>query len=261
MGTHLRRLFLEATAAMTHATKPRNRKERRAQTPTRTQPTIPLSQPSRSAPAPASTPKPKTLYEIAVERQQSFQQTSSPQTPPIRTSNNDPHTPHTTLRINPDGTLSTVPLKLSSPSGIKTSPITSTDTPSNDAANERDPLGLIASALFLSTTLSMLHFTLDVLVHHQYRQTIAWSDIRWRTAGALPRTLVPPFLPCPAHPPTNTFETTQSSSSYSSPPLPSFRRRAPPSRSQHGRSSSLPSPSCPAPISCTSRTMPPTTPS
>ncbi|KAI9829535.1 MAG: hypothetical protein M1826_005580 [Phylliscum demangeonii] len=38
-------------------------------------------------------------------------------------------------------------------------------------------LGPFGNALFLSSTLSTLHLTLDVLVHQQYRQTIEWRMI------------------------------------------------------------------------------------
>ncbi|KAA6408672.1 MAG: hypothetical protein FRX48_07754 [Lasallia pustulata] len=106
--------------------------------------------------------KPKTLYEIAAERQADLQKgrpfaPTAPQnaTPSI-----------TTTRINPDGSLSHDP-----EAGL--SDVSSTST-------------VVANAIFTSVTLSMLHFTLDVLVHHQYALSISWSNIIRRTLAALP---------------------------------------------------------------------------
>ena len=107
--------------------------------------------------------KPKTLYEIAAERQADLQKgrpfaTAAPQnvTPSINTT-----------RINPDGTLSHDP----------EADVSSTST-------------VVANAIFTSVTLSMLHFTLDVLVHHQYALSISWSNIIRRTLTALPALFV-----------------------------------------------------------------------
>ncbi|MCJ1366708.1 hypothetical protein MMC16_005838 [Acarospora aff. strigata] len=174
---------------------PQNRKERRAQT--RTQSTIPLSQPPRSHPSSTSTTnaKTKTLYEIGAERQQALLQ--SPSSVPL-----DPKsTTHTTLKINSDGTLTTV-----SPSS-QDGPSTTLSNSDGDDKDD-DPIGPVGNAIFLAMTLSMLHFTLDVLVHHQYRQEIAWAEIGWRTAGAFPLltllSLLPHHLPfrssSPSHP-------------------------------------------------------------
>ena len=105
-----------------------NRKERRAQA--RAKPdTVPLSQPSRK------TPRAKTLLEIASERQL------------LNTSSQDPTPSITTMKINPDGTLST------------------TDLDSDSSGPDATPY--LDFALY-TTTLTVLHFTLTVLVHHQY---------------------------------------------------------------------------------------------
>ncbi|KAK5140302.1 hypothetical protein BJ546DRAFT_203654 [Cryomyces antarcticus] len=53
-----------------------------------------------------------------------------------------------------------------------------------DLAN--DPLGTFGDAVLYGSTLSMLHFTLDVLVYHQYRQDIEWREIFARTGTVLP---------------------------------------------------------------------------
>lgn len=49
-----------------------------------------------------------------------------------------------------------------------------------------DPLGPGGDAVLYGTSLSMLHFTLDVLVYNQYRQEIVWSEIWKRIGIALP---------------------------------------------------------------------------
>ncbi|KAK4998372.1 hypothetical protein LTR66_002384 [Elasticomyces elasticus] len=54
------------------------------------------------------------------------------------------------------------------------------------SAASEDPLGPFGDAVFFTLSLSMLHFTLDVLVYHQYRQDIAWDEIFARTTTVLP---------------------------------------------------------------------------
>lgn len=55
-----------------------------------------------------------------------------------------------------------------------------------DGADGDAVLGPFANAVFTAITLTILHFTLDVLVHHQYAQTLAWSSIWRRTALGFP---------------------------------------------------------------------------
>ena len=108
-----------------------NRRERRAKARPK-QETVTLHQPSREP------PKTKTLVEIASERQL-LNTPSQNQAPSV-----------TTTKINPDGTLSTIDLDV--------------DT----SASEESPY--LDVALY-TTTLTILHFTLTVLVHHQYATT------------------------------------------------------------------------------------------
>lgn len=49
-----------------------------------------------------------------------------------------------------------------------------------------EPIGPLGNAVFWSVTLSMIHFTLDVLVYSQYAQQILWPAIFQRTAIILP---------------------------------------------------------------------------
>lgn len=110
-----------------------NRRERRAQARANpaTKYEVPMHQPSRDAPTH------KTLFDIASERQ--LLSSSSRSSPPSIT----------TTKIHPDGTLSTLDSTSDSPDAT---------TPYLD--------------VFLYTaTLTMLHFTLTVLVHHQYAST------------------------------------------------------------------------------------------
>ena len=140
---------------------PRNRKERRAAglkgSVTKSS-DIPLSQPSRE------TPKTKTLFEIAAERQSQLQHGE-----PFGDVDADPSSPPaiSTTQINPDGTLTEI-------------------SAGEDSQFTGDPIGPFGQALFFTLTLSMLHFTLDVLVHHQYRQEIGWDLIIQRTLITLP---------------------------------------------------------------------------
>lgn len=114
--------------------------------------------------------KPKTLYEIAAERQAELQKGQ-----PLAPSGSQNATPSiTTTRINPDGTLSH---DLDS----ETSGVVSTTT-------------VVANAVFTSVTLCMLHFTLDVLVHHQYAVSISWSNILRRTGTTFPALLLTVYM-------------------------------------------------------------------
>jgi hypothetical protein len=49
-----------------------------------------------------------------------------------------------------------------------------------------EPIGPIGNAVFWAITLSMVHFTLDVLVYSQYRQEMEWVPIMRRTFFILP---------------------------------------------------------------------------
>lgn len=110
-----------------------NRRERRAQA--RPNPAtnngVPLHQPSRDAPTH------KTLFDIASERQ--LLNTTSQSSPPSITTTN----------INPDGTLTTI----------------------DSASNSPDATTSCLDVFLYTATLTMLHFTLTVLVHHQYAAT------------------------------------------------------------------------------------------
>ncbi|KAF2238947.1 hypothetical protein EV356DRAFT_224647 [Viridothelium virens] len=55
------------------------------------------------------------------------------------------------------------------------------------AAGDADPIGPFGQAIFLAITLSMLHFTLDVLTYQQYSQAIEWNAIYKRTAMVVPQ--------------------------------------------------------------------------
>ncbi|KAF2398835.1 hypothetical protein EJ06DRAFT_531912 [Trichodelitschia bisporula] len=68
-------------------------------------------------------------------------------------------------------------------------------TPFQPEGRERDgdwefmsdePLGAGGEAVVYTILLGMLHFTLDVLVFHQYRQEVVWKEILLRTASMLP---------------------------------------------------------------------------
>ena len=53
---------------------------------------------------------------------------------------------------------------------------------------DKEPVSLqpLLESIFYALCLSMLHFTLDVLVYSQYRQSVEWKPIIVRTVKALP---------------------------------------------------------------------------
>lgn len=134
---------------------PRNRRERRAaakeDTPSSTTtsssfPTIELKKPDYDAPR---APGHKTLYEIAEERQAELQASGfydKYEKDPVHDAGDHQFW-----------------------------------TGADDA-----PIGPAGEALVWSTSLAMLHFTLDVLVWHQYRQEIIWPEIWKKTFTILP---------------------------------------------------------------------------
>ena len=149
---------------MSGTDQPRNRKERRAaakQNPQLTKASdIPLKSPSRDG------PKTKTLLEIAAERQAELQGGQ-----PFSSISETSAGPQViTTSIKPDGTLSI-------PAGTLLPPAIETDS---------DPVGPLGQAIFFSISLAMLHFTLDVLVHQQYRQSIDWDMIVQRIFFTFP---------------------------------------------------------------------------
>lgn len=145
---------------------PRNRKERRAAAGSKiTSPEdIPLAQPNRSETTH------KTLLDLAAERNaEHFGDRPFPST-----SNGVRTQPKVVLKsIKPDGTFA------------------------QDVTEEEpldDPIGAFGNAVFYALSLTMLHLTLDVLVHNQYAEAIKWEDITWRTAQTFPMLLVMVYM-------------------------------------------------------------------
>ena len=115
-------------------------------------------QPDRAA------PKTKTLYEIAAERQAELSQGQ-----PFARSNDglpgpDSEPELVTKMLRPDGTLAQL----------------------TDGAPDSELLGPLAQALFNALTLTILHFTLEVLAHHQYRTEVGWAAVVRKTLLAFP---------------------------------------------------------------------------
>ena len=139
-----------------------NRKTRRtasAKDPIRSANEIPLSQPIRN------TPNHKTLYDIAAERQAEL---LKDQTPQKSVNSNEPKPRIVRTSINPDGTISESEDAIAVENG------------------DEDPIGSFGQAIFFASTLTMLHFTLDVLVHQQYGMSMDWGTIASSTATAFP---------------------------------------------------------------------------
>ena len=63
------------------------------------------------------------------------------------------------------------------------------DNNNDDNDEEEMMFSALGQALFTAASLSMLHFTLDLLVRHQYAQDIDWSEMRWKTGKAFPGTI------------------------------------------------------------------------
>ncbi|POS83203.1 hypothetical protein EPUL_003428 [Erysiphe pulchra] len=47
-------------------------------------------------------------------------------------------------------------------------------------------VGRLTEAVLWTSTFTMLHFTLDLLVTHQYATEVDWTQILWRTVKAFP---------------------------------------------------------------------------
>lgn len=59
-------------------------------------------------------------------------------------------------------------------------------------------VGRLGESVLWSISLSMLHFTLDVLISHQYgADSIVWRDIVWRAVQAVPGEYPSPLRPLP----------------------------------------------------------------
>jgi hypothetical protein len=119
---------------------------------------IPLAQPTRR------TPEGKTLLDLAAERQASFNSNSSG---------------------NPFSADEVEDIDWKDLDNI---PSSRKNQPRKDEAID-EPIGRFGQALFYTISLIMLHFTLDVLAHNQYRQDIDWRLISQTTATAFLRML------------------------------------------------------------------------
>ncbi|CAD0087289.1 unnamed protein product [Aureobasidium mustum] len=141
---------------------PRNRKERRAAAKEsgkhpsaatiNAAGNIPMAQPDRSG------PKGKTLLDIADERTAALQGMMA----------------------------SGQPFEKSLGDGLARDENGRVLLPAKDSNDDDVIMGPGVEAFFLSTSLAMVHFTLDVLVFNQYAQEISWPAIIQRTIIAYP---------------------------------------------------------------------------
>jgi hypothetical protein len=69
-------------------------------------------------------------------------------------------------------------------------PATATSLSSNDVP----PIGPLGDSILYSTSMAVLHLTLDVLVYSQYREDILWNEIMWRALTAWPIFLLAVYL-------------------------------------------------------------------
>jgi len=67
-------------------------------------------------------------------------------------------------------------------------------------ASDDGEVGRLGESLLWSLSLTMLHFTLDVLVTHQYAQDVKWPKICMRTAQTFPGMFIRlPIIRCVAN--------------------------------------------------------------
>jgi hypothetical protein len=156
---------------------PRNRRERRAASKTNktkstttstsntsshldtTLPEVPLVKPDYDAPR---APGHKTLYEIAAERQAELQKEGFYDKYNDKYAHGENAGDHQFWTSGPD--------------------------------DGEPPIGAIGEAFVWGISLSMLHFTLDVLVFHQYRQEVAWAEIWTRMFTMMPALFVVVYI-------------------------------------------------------------------
>ena len=180
---------------MEHASQPKNRKQRRAAahngsaeeatSSSTSTPNIKLAHPDRSAPK-----NNKTLVQLARTLERNLaDDITAPKIYEIGSEDDD---------VNDNG--GNEAMKRATVTKIKRR--SSKDTPNSDdddeddndgepsaaspASKEAPMLPPILESTFYALCLSMLHFTLDVLVYSQYRQSIEWAPIISRTAKATP---------------------------------------------------------------------------
>ncbi len=138
---------------------------------------IPLTQP---APAGQARTGP-TLIEIAEERRRQLMQ-SRQKSPSSTTATALPKGAIPVLRANQN----------SSTNGNGDGDDDEEDEEEKEGMDARDGGGkapaaaAAADTVFMAATLTVLHFTFDVLVQHQYRHVLDWREIWARTAKTFP---------------------------------------------------------------------------
>lgn len=89
-------------------------------------------------------------------------------------------------RSGPDPSRQTL-LEIAEQRGLLKSQMPHNSDAFDGEADDEEPLiGRLGESILWSFSLTMLHFTLDVLVSHQYAVDIIWRDIVLRTAQAFP---------------------------------------------------------------------------
>lgn len=125
-----------------------------------------------------SSQKAKTLYELAEEREKELLEKADAREKELSRTNRSKSKSTSRSSEVDQPTILVEPI----PRGGK-SPKVRTD---GEGDQDDEVLGPLSLSFFWSCTLSMLHFTLDVLVHHQYRQEVGWGMIVRRTVTSFP---------------------------------------------------------------------------
>lgn len=91
-------------------------------------------------------------------------------------------------RSGPDPSQATL-LQLAEQRGLLNTPPQAITEEKAEPAAEEPLIGRLAESIFWCISLTMLHFTMDVLVSHQYAVEIEWPKLVSRGASAFPGTL------------------------------------------------------------------------
>lgn len=160
-----------------------NRKQRRAQPNDHD---LPLTKPSDDP----RRRQPKTLYEIAAERQAALTSSTSTTTSTSTTSNSSSNSKNKTsnldfsdstkfinVTIGPDGKVA--PLN---DGEVLPVPLSNLDADGDgETTLALDEYSPILDTLLFSISLSALHFTLEALTVHQYAEKLVWRHVFWHT--------------------------------------------------------------------------------
>jgi len=128
---------------------------------------------SQTSPSSSSSPRVKTLYEIAEERQKELLEKQR--------------------KLYPDSVKQSSRTVASRGGDSVWGGLFLPDR-GGGAGDANEALGPFGEAIMYTFTLSVLRFTLDVIVFHQYRQEIVWDEIWSRSVSAVPVLFIATYM-------------------------------------------------------------------